>query len=63
MALRACSMAFGLAVLLNVTHITFGYSAAVPVWRQCWVTESGLGVCVPSPVASRRQPVLITRRH
>jgi hypothetical protein len=64
MALRARAIALGLAALLNVTHTTFGHSAPVYGWRQCWVTESGLGVCVPSqPVSSRRQHILIARRH
>jgi hypothetical protein len=55
MALRARSMALGLAALLNVTHPTFGQSAPVHAWRQCWVTETGLGVCVPSPPVSSRR--------
>jgi hypothetical protein len=55
MALRAGAMALGLAALVNVAHTTFGHSAPVLVWRQCWVTESGLGVCVPSPPASSRR--------
>jgi hypothetical protein len=64
MALRARAMTLGLAALLNVMHTTFGHSAPVYGWRQCWVTESGLGVCVPSPPAlSRRQHIFIPRRH
>jgi hypothetical protein len=64
MALRARAIALGLAVLLNVTHATSGHSAPVVAWQQCWVTESGLGVCVPSPpVSSRRQHIFIPRRH
>lgn len=62
MTLRARAMA--LAVLLNVMHTTSGHSAPVVAWRQCRVTESGLGVCVPSPpVSSRRQHIFIPRRH
>jgi hypothetical protein len=64
MALRARSMALGLAALLNVMHTTFGHSAPLSAWRQCWVTESGLGVCVPSPpVSSRRHHTSLPRRH
>jgi hypothetical protein len=55
MTLRARSMALGLAALLNVTHATFGHSAPGYVWRQCFVTESGLGVCIPSPPVSSRR--------
>jgi hypothetical protein len=64
MALRARSMALSLAALLNVTHTTFGHAAPAYAWRQRWVTESGLGVCVPSPpVSSHRQLIVIARRH
>jgi hypothetical protein len=63
MALRAL-MALGLSALLNIAYATFGHSAPLAAWRQCWVTETGVGVCVPSqPVSSRRQRVFIARRQ
>ncbi len=64
MALRARLIALGLAALLNATQATFADSAPSYIWRQCWVTDSGLGVCVPNPpVSSRRPRIFIARRH
>jgi hypothetical protein len=64
MALRAYLLAFAVAALLNATQATVGHSASNYAWRQCWVTETGLGVCVPSPpVSLRRQRALIAPRH
>lgn len=64
MALRTLSIALGLAALLNATQAAFAQPAPVYGWRQCWVTETGLGVCVPTPpVSLRRQRVFIAPRH
>jgi hypothetical protein len=79
MGLRACLLALILAELLNVTQATFGHSAPWSAWcaddpamsgacyygnGQCWVTESGLGVCIPGPpVPGRRQGVFVESRH
>jgi hypothetical protein len=76
MSLRSCLLALGVAALLNVTQATFGHSAP---WcaddpamssacyygnGQCWLTETGLGVCAPSPpVSPRRQGVFIEPRR
>jgi hypothetical protein len=54
MGLRAYLLTLSLAALLNVMQATPGHAAPY-IWQQCWVTETGLGVCVPTPPVSSRR--------
>lgn len=64
MSLRARLIALSLAALLNATQAAFAQAPPSYIWRQCRVTETGLGVCVPSaPVPLRRPRIFIARRH
>lgn len=82
MRLRTFLLSLCVAALLDATQATFAHSASAFPWcaddrgrsdfcyygdgRQCWVTMSGLGVCVPSPqerAPSRHRRVLTERRH
>jgi len=79
MSLRSRLLALTVAALLNITQATFGHSAPRYAWcaddpamsvacyygnGQWWVTETGLGVCVPGPpVSARHQGVFIEPRH
>jgi hypothetical protein len=64
MARRTSFIALCLAALLNAPQATFAQPAPAYGWRQCWVTETGLGVCVPAqPVPLRRHRVFIAPRR
>jgi hypothetical protein len=76
MRTRALSLGFGAIALLTATQPSLAYTASLYGWcigdfgrldpcsyeggRQCRVTMSGLGVCVPSPsIPSYRTRVLV----
>jgi hypothetical protein len=79
MRLRGVLLSLSLAVLLNTAaQITLAGSASAfcvddrgrgdfcyySDGRVCWVTMSGLGVCVPNPPApAHRRRVFTERRH
>jgi hypothetical protein len=65
---RAILLVLGAAALLGMTvartqaYTYYGYYGS---WRQCWVTDSGLGVCAPVPIertAARQRRVRERRR-